>query len=129
MSSSEPTPTTDAETFFDALGRRGYEPLVRKVTGRVRFDVADGPDTDSWVVAIKQGDISVSREKGEADCTMRGDKTLFDNLAKGEANAMSSVLRGALLCTGEVDLLIAVQRLFPAPPRKTNPTSMAGSTR
>ncbi len=120
---------TDVATFFDTLGRRGYEPLLRKVTGRIRFDVTDGPGTDSWIVAIDHGNISVSREADAVDCTITGDKALFDKLADGTANAMASVLRGALVCAGTVDLLMAVQRLFPAPPRKTDAKSMAGSTR
>jgi putative sterol carrier protein len=105
------------ERFFDGLGRRGHEPALATVTGRVRFDVVDGKRTEHWLVAIEGGDISVSRHKGRPDCTMRADVELFDRLARGEDNAMAATLRGALTCTGEVDLLVAVQKLFPGPDR------------
>ncbi len=105
---------TDAVQLFEDLGRRGYEPRLRKMTGRVRFDLTNGPDTDSWLVTIDNGNVAVSHERGPADCTMRGTAALFDRLAGGTANVMAAVLRGALVCRGEVDLLIAVQRIFPA---------------
>ena len=103
------------ERFFDRLSRRGHEPALASVSGRVRFDIVDGKHAQHWLVTIDGGDISVSRRKGKADCTMRADVRLFDRLARGEDNAMAATLRGALTCAGEVDLLLAVQKLFPGP--------------
>jgi len=109
--------TTDAtERFFDDLRHRGYEPLVAKFSGRLRFDLVDGGRTDHWLVAIDKGQVAVSHEGGDADCTIKTDKAMFDTLASGEANAMAAALRGALVCTGDVDLLLAIQRIFPGPP-------------
>ena len=48
---------------------------------------------------------------------MRADIDVFDRLARGVDNAMAATLRGALTCAGEVDLLLAVQKLFPGPDR------------
>jgi predicted lipid carrier protein YhbT len=113
------TGTVDtAAAFFEALGRRGHEPLLGKVTGRVRFDVEDRDRADSWLVTIQRGDVTVSHAAGDADCTMRGDRALLDAVASGRANAMSAVLRGALQCAGDVELFLAVQRVFPGPPRE-----------
>ena len=103
------------ERFFDRLSRRGHEPALASVSGRVRFDIVDGKHAQHWLVTIDGGDISVSRRKGKADCTMRADIAVFDRLARGEDNAMAATLRGALTCAGEVDLLLAVQKLFPGP--------------
>ena len=105
------------EQFFEELGQRGFEPLVAKFTGRVRFEVADGADTNHWVVAIDKGHIGVSRDGGGEACSIRADKSLFDRLVMGQENAMAATLRGALVCTGDVDLLLAIQRVFPGPPR------------
>jgi predicted lipid carrier protein YhbT len=105
------------EEFFEDLGRRGYEPLVAKFSGRIRFDVVDGGSTAHWLVDIDKGRLTVSREGDEAECTVKGNKELFDGLASGGVNAMAAALRGALVCTGDVDLLLAVQRVFPGPPR------------
>jgi len=47
--------------FFEKLGRRGHEPLLAKVTGRVRFDLVEGGRTDRWLVAVDKGDTAVSQ--------------------------------------------------------------------
>jgi hypothetical protein len=103
------------ERFFEELGGRGSEPALRGITGRVRFDIVGGKRTEHWVVDIDRGDITVSRRTGRADCTMKADRELFDRLVRGEDNAMAATLRGALTCAGEVDLLLAIQKLFPGP--------------
>jgi putative sterol carrier protein len=108
----------DVVEFFEELGRRGHEPLLAKVTGRVRFELADGGHTDRWLVAVDKGDTVVSHQDGLAECTIRAERALFERLCRGEENAMAAVLRGALVCTGDVELLYAIQRILPGPPRK-----------
>ena len=109
----------DVVEFFEELGRRGHEPLLAKVTGRVRFDLVDGGGTaDRWLVAVDKGDVTVGHEGGQADCTIRAERALFERLCRGEENVMAAVLRGALVCTGDVELLFAIQRIFPGPPRE-----------
>ena len=103
------------ERFFDRLSRCGHEPALANVSGRVGFDIVEGRRARHWLVTIESGDISVSRRKGNADCTMRAGVDVFDRLARGVDNAMAATLRGALTCAGEVDLLLAVQKLFPGP--------------
>jgi predicted lipid carrier protein YhbT len=104
------------EKFFEELTHRGYEPLVAKFSGRVRFEVVDGDRTDRWLVEMNKGHLAVSRGGEDAGCSIKADKALFDRLATGEENAMAAALRGALVCTGDVDLLLAIQRVFPGPP-------------
>ena len=108
----------DVVEFFEELGRRGHEPLLAKVTGRVRFDLVDGGRTDRWLVAVDKGDVTVGHEGRQADCSIRAERALFERLCRGEENAMAAVLRGALVCTGDVELLYAIQRIFPGPPRE-----------
>src|SRR5215217_5615275 len=106
-----------AEEFFEQLGLRTHEPLLGKVTGRARFDLFDGGRTESWLVDVQRGDVTVSPDGAEdADCSIRMPKTLFEKLCTGEANAMASVLRGAMVCTGDIELLFAIQRVLPGPP-------------
>ena len=112
-----------AATFFEELGRRGYEPLLRKVSGSVRFDVVNGAHTDSWFVAIDNGELSVVPGADAADCSIRGDGALFDDVMGGRTIAMAAVLRGALVCHGDLELLFAIQRIFPDPPRGWDPTA------
>lgn len=100
------------ERFFEELGERGTEPCLAGVSGRVRFDIV-GKRTEHWLVAIDHGGITVTHRTGPADCTMKAERELFDRLVRGDDNAMAATLRGALVCAGEVDLLLAVQKLFP----------------
>jgi predicted lipid carrier protein YhbT len=124
----EPDMSDDVVEFFEELGRRGREPLLAKVTGRVRFDLVDGGRTDRWLVAVNKGDTVVSHQGGPAECAIRAERALFERLCRGEENAMAAVLRGALVCTGDVELLYAIQRIFPGPPRERQPQdSMRGS--
>lgn len=110
-------------SFFDQLTRRELQPLLRKVSGRVRFELVDGADTESWIVTIDDGDLRVERGAGEADCTISGDRSLFAQVISGHANAFAAVLRGALRCRGDIDLLFPIQRIFPDPPRGWDPTA------
>ena len=104
-----------AEEFFDELNRRGHEPLLEKANGTIRFDMVDGEEKSSWLVAIKKGDVTVSRAKGKADCTFTADKALFEGIMSGEENSLAALLRGELALEGDLELLALFQRLFPGP--------------
>jgi putative sterol carrier protein len=121
-------PVTDPTAeFFDELGQRGHERLLQKVTGSARFDIVHGAKTARWLVAINKGDIAVSRKNAAADCVIRADRALFDQIATGKKNAVAAVLRGELTIEGDVRLLVLVQRLFPelARPKKRRPAGHA----
>jgi putative sterol carrier protein len=106
----------DAMTeFMNELGRRGHDPLLRKVNETVRFDLVNGKKTDRWLVRIENGDVTVSHKGGAADTVIRGHKDLFDRMARGGANPVAAVLRGEVGWEGEWKSLVAVQRLFPGP--------------
>lgn len=127
QTSRRPSVSRPSATFFDDLARRGDEPMLRKVTGRVRFDVVEGRRTRVWVVDVDRGTLTVAGEAGPADCTIRGDGAVIDEIVEGRANAMAAVLRGALTCEGDLQLLAAIQRIFPGPPRGWVPNVDEGS--
>jgi len=101
--------------FFEGLAERGREPRLARTTGSLRFDVGGGADAEPWRIEIRRGVIDVSRAAGAADCVVRAEAGLFDDLVRGHANAMASILRGRLVADGDPALLIRFQRLFPAP--------------
>jgi putative sterol carrier protein len=105
------------EAFFDDLARREREPLLQRASGTLRIDLADGKTTHHWYVTMKKGAIVVSHKEGAADSVVRAEKSLFDDLAKGRANAMAAMLRGRLQAEGDLGLMMSFQRLFPSPPR------------
>ena len=116
------TPDTTAQ-FFDQLNARGQEPLLGNMTTSLRFDLTSGPRTEHWLITVKQGDVSVSRRNGRADCVVRGDKELFDEIAAGHANLMANFLRGRLTVEGNAAPLVRFQRLFPGPKGPSGPPS------
>ena len=119
--------TGDATTeFFDGLAARGYEPLVRKLSGSVRFEIADGKRVERRYVTINKGLISVSGRGSASETVVRADRALFGRLAKGERNPVAALLRGELAIDGDPRLLVLVQRLFPGPPTKKPSRRAAG---
>ncbi len=105
------TNTTDA--FFEALAERGHVRLLDNAKGTARFEIVDGRKVHRWLVTVDNGEISVSRGNGSADCVIRADKTLFAQIAAGRKNAVAAVLRGDLAIDGDWRLLVRMQRLFP----------------
>lgn len=108
-------PEATAE-FFERLGRTGHEPLLEKATGRIRFELVNGKQTERWLVAIDEGDIAVSRKAGQTDCNVRSSKALFAEIVAGRENALAAVLRGAIEVDGDPELLMLFQRILPGPP-------------
>jgi putative sterol carrier protein len=128
-SASQAAATDDhVARFFDELGQRGDEPLLRKVSGRVRFDLVDGPSVEPRLVVIDEGRLTVARDASPADCTVRGELPVFRELVAGRMNFMAAVLRGELACDGDLELMWAIQRILPAPPRGWDPTAGTRST-
>jgi putative sterol carrier protein len=115
--------------FFEALGRRGHEPMLEKVRASMRFDLANGGRTERWLVSVDKGDIAVSRRNARADCVVRVDRTLFEGLASGRVNAMAALLRGAIGVEGDPQLIVLFQRLLPSPPGSRDPRTSAGHAR
>jgi putative sterol carrier protein len=106
----------DATTeFFHELGARGHERLLEKATGTIRFELTNGKRKARWLVTVKKGDITVSHANSRADCVVRTDHELSNQIVTGELNAMAAMLRGALTVEGKPELLVLFQRLFPGP--------------
>jgi putative sterol carrier protein len=107
---SDPT-----EEFFAELDSRGHEPMLRKATGSLRFDLVDGTNESHWSVAVKKGDVSVSQTNAEAECVVTTDRPLFNAIVRGERNAMAAILRGEIGVEGDRELLVLFQRVFAGP--------------
>ena len=104
--------------FFDRLSHGQHEPLLGRASGSMRIDLDDGGKVEQWRVDIRRGVPTVSHDPGPADCVIHTDPAVFDDLARGRANAMAAALRGQLHLEGDPSLLVRFQRLFPAPTGK-----------
>jgi putative sterol carrier protein len=75
----------------------------------------DGTSKAQWTVALKKGDVSVSRSSAKADCVVTTDRPLFNAIVRGERNAMAAILRGEIAVEGDRELLVLFQRVFAGP--------------
>ena len=104
-------PTRD---FFTTLAEQ-RQPLLKSLTGVMRFDLVDGERTEHWYLDIHKGDVAVSHKGPEPDCTVTTELATFEAIIGGKMNAMAAVLRGAVKIEGRFALMTAVQRFFAAP--------------
>jgi putative sterol carrier protein len=103
----------DAVTaFFEDLGSRGYDPLLRSVSATVRFDLVSGKTTERWLLAIQKGNLSVSHRNVRADAVIRLSRDLFGGAASGETGLLPAMLRGEVVLEGDYRLMIMVRRLL-----------------
>jgi hypothetical protein len=101
------------ETFFAELSTRGSIPLLHDMKGAIRFDVAGEAGVKHWMVTLSKGEVAVSNRNVKADAVVKVDRALFNEIAEGRKNAMAAVLRGAMVVTGDVGLVLSFQRFFP----------------
>jgi putative sterol carrier protein len=115
--------------FFDDLGGPEYEPMLRNVSGTVRVDLASGKSTERWLVAIRKGNLAVSRRNVAADTVIRMNKRLFEALVEGETNLFAAMLRGEIEIDGDYGLMIVLRRLLRKRMTVRPPERVAGHTR
>ncbi|GLY24863.1 SCP2 sterol-binding domain-containing protein [Micromonospora sp. NBRC 101691] len=107
--------------FFEDLDRRGFEPLLEKASGTVRFDLSEGARTTHWLLAIEQGRLRVDQEDREADTIIGTNPLLFEQIVTGREDGIAALLRGDLTVSGDRRLLVQVERIFPSPPGSRGP--------
>jgi putative sterol carrier protein len=107
---------TDAvEQFLTGLADRGFEPLLAKTSGTLGIHLVSGAEMDQWVLRVDRGNVAVERGAGGADASLTLDRSLFERMVQGQANAMAAVLRGEAHIDGDLELLMSIQRVFPGP--------------
>ncbi len=112
----------DATTrFFEELDRRGFEPLLAKSSGTLRFDLHEGAQTNHWLLQIDRGNLQVRQEEREADTVVGSAPRLFEELVAGRENAIAALLRGDMTVAGDLRLLLQVERLLPGPSDSQGP--------
>jgi putative sterol carrier protein len=106
------------ERFFEELSQRGHEPLLDRMDGTGRVEVSEDGHTESWLVAVRGGYVSVSRGDGDVDWVMRAERPALDRIIHGDAGALAALVRGTL--TVELrnpdQKFALLTRLFAGPP-------------
>jgi putative sterol carrier protein len=118
---SDPT-----EEFFDSLGHRRLEPLLEEA-GTIRFDLADGQETEHWFLEISHGDMSVSRDARTADLVVRADRGFFNKIVTGEANMLAAWVRNQIIFEGSLRLSRSFELTLPGPPGAHHPRRDRGN--
>ena len=108
---------TDATAeFFDELGRRGHEPMLRRLSATLRWDILDGDRTEHRLVRVENGDLEVTISDAPADCVIIAERAVCNDVISGRTSALAEVLRGAATVEGDPELMVLAQRLFPPEP-------------
>ena len=132
MTSGIPMPDPTSE-FLEGLSERGRIPALERTSGTLRVDVDREGRTDHWRLEIRRGTVAVTRSEADADadCVIAASGALMDDLVSGRANAMASTLRDELVLSGDPNVLVRFQRLFPNPTgrRKTAAARTVGKRR
>jgi hypothetical protein len=101
------------ESFFDGLGRRGYEPLLQHTVGSMQWEFLDGAKTECWWVGIDRGKVTVRRGRAPAETVVREERQTMVDTILGRRNAMTTFLRGEAGYSGAGETLVVFRRLFP----------------
>jgi hypothetical protein len=107
---------TAIDDFFADLAGRGDEPMLRRVSATVRWDILDGDRTEHRLVRIHHGDVRVAVSDEPADCVIIAERAVCDDVASGRSSALAALLRGAAAIDGDFELMVLAQRLFPRTP-------------
>jgi putative sterol carrier protein len=107
--------------FFEEMNRRGFEPLLEKASGTVRFDLHEGARTMHWFLDIDRGRVRVDQEDREADTVIGMSPALFERVVTGREDGIAAMLRGDLTVSGDHGLMVRIERLFPSAPGTRGP--------
>ncbi|MEV1330234.1 SCP2 sterol-binding domain-containing protein [Micromonospora costi] len=113
------------ERFFESLPARAPEVLRGLLSGTLQIELANGQETQHWLVRMRPGEIEVGRHRGPADAIWYSSADLFERLVTGEAQGVAAVLRNESTFSGNVVLFLTFRRFFPDPPGTRDPREVA----
>jgi predicted lipid carrier protein YhbT len=115
-----------SRAFLERLNEQGFDARLGRARGTLRFEVRDEGRVEQWFLSLDRGAIHVSQDDGPADCVVRVDRPVLDGIVDGTVNPTAAFLRGVIWATGNFDLLLHLQRLFPAGPEHDRRPAAAG---
>jgi hypothetical protein len=113
--------------FFAGVSRRGHEPLLERMDGKLRFDLSAGGRTQRWTLHVRRGNLAVTREEEDADCIITCSLRTFDRIARGETKPLAAWLRNQIAVEGRLYPLVMLERLLPGPPGSHDPRDYAAA--
>jgi putative sterol carrier protein len=98
-----------AREFFDGLEARVDESQLAGMNNSYLFDI-DGEG--QWVVAVRDGKLTVTEGAGEADTTISTSGETFAKIASGDQNPTTAYMTGKLKIKGDLGAAMKLQKLF-----------------
>lgn len=99
--------------------------LPETIGGTLRLDVHENAHTTHFRITIDRQNVTVTRSAEDADLVVRGEREVFEQLAAGQANIGSALLRNDVTAEGKLPLLLSLRRIFPGPPQARHPREFA----
>jgi putative sterol carrier protein len=99
----------EAREFFESLESRVDSTKAKGMTASYKF-VIDGAGT--WHVDVDDGNVTVTEDDSEADCTITTSEETFRKIASGEQNPTAAYMSGKLKVKGDMGQAMKLQKLF-----------------
>jgi putative sterol carrier protein len=101
--------TETAREFFESLSERVDVAKLAGETVSYRFDVGGA---GSWVVDVRDGEISVEESSADADCVIQFSEETFEKLRDGRTGVTPAFVTGKLKVKGDMALAMKLRELF-----------------
>jgi putative sterol carrier protein len=95
--------------FFEGLEQRADADKTAGMNNSYLFDI-DG--AGQWLVAVKDGSVSVTEGGGEADTTISTSEETMLKVVNGEQNPTTAYMTGKLKIKGDMGAAMKLQKLF-----------------
>jgi putative sterol carrier protein len=104
----EPPPS--ARELFERFAEHVDPARTRGEHATYRFDVED---VGSWLLEIDDGRVATREGRDGAACVIRIREDLLLGIARGEQNAASAFLTGAMTVEGDLSLAMKLEKFRP----------------
>ena len=99
--------TTATAAFFEELARRGFDPALQSLTGKICFYIRS---EGSWWVTLKEGALTVATAGASPDCVYASTVEDFVPITRGELNPFVAALQGRVQFAGDPALALITLR-------------------
>ncbi|HUQ22405.1 MAG TPA: SCP2 sterol-binding domain-containing protein [Gaiellaceae bacterium] len=97
------------QEFFDTLASRADASKTAGMNNSYLFDIEGA---GQWLVAVTDGEVTVTEGASEADTTITTSEESFMAIVRGEQNPTTAYMTGKLKIKGDMGAAMKLQKLF-----------------
>jgi putative sterol carrier protein len=97
------------QEFFDGLASRADAEKTAGMNNSYLFDIEGA---GQWLVAVEDGNVSVTEGGGEADTTITTSEESFMEIVRGNLVPTTAYMTGKLKIKGDMGAAMKLQKLF-----------------